>query len=166
MTKILNIFKKIFCFIFFFIPCAKADTVLDETIFIPSDNMLTLTGMEFELFNAVNLFRLENKLSPLKSDEFLYNLAKERFEDFKKIDTVSHEGLGEIREEAFEYELVIGENIAFGYSVPRSAYNAFINSDDHRKNILGNWTYTGVRIETDEHGHNFYTQVFGRRIKK
>jgi uncharacterized protein YkwD len=55
-----------------------------------------------------------------------------------------------------------GENIAFGYTDAASVVNAWINSPEHRANILNaTFTETGVSVSVDSSGRLFFTQDFG-----
>lgn len=51
-----------------------------------------------------------------------------------------------------------GENIAYGYSTPQAVVNGWMNSEGHRKNILGtNFTQIGVGYVAQGH---YWTQMF------
>lgn len=154
--------KTIFCFILFFISCNKEE-IVDLTIFIPSDNMSELSEEEYELFERVNIFRQDNRKNRLVSDSYLYNLAEIRNDANKLLDTISHDDIGIIIAKAHEYELIISENLGFNYTKPETVMNAWLNSEGHRNNILGNWSHTGLAVSRDEEGFIYYCQIFARR---
>lgn len=57
-----------------------------------------------------------------------------------------------------------GENIAFGYTSAAAVVSAWMNSPEHRANILSSsFTETGVSVVADAAGRLFFTQDFGRR---
>jgi len=57
----------------------------------------------------------------------------------------------------------LGENIAFNYPDDNSVMTAWMNSPDHRANILDpDFTQIGVGIAYDSQGEPYYTQEFGQ----
>jgi uncharacterized protein YkwD len=57
----------------------------------------------------------------------------------------------------------LGENIAFNYPDPQSVVTAWMNSAEHRANILEpNYTEIGVAIALDANGLPYIAQEFGR----
>lgn len=57
----------------------------------------------------------------------------------------------------------LGENIAFNFPDPQSVMNAWMNSTEHRANILeANYTQIGVAIAYDSNGLPYFAQEFGR----
>ena len=159
---VMNLFKRFFCFILFFLNCSKEEQYVDTTIFIPSDNSTDLTREEYEIFDRVNIFREDNGKSHLRSDEFLYDLAEIRNTANEAIDTINHAGISIIIAQAHTYELYISENLAFNYTNPESVVNAWIASEGHRDNMLGNWSHTGLAVSRDDEGFIYYCQVFAR----
>jgi len=157
--------KKFFCFILFFLNCSsnEEEEVDEVTVFIPSDNSTELTGEEYEIFERVNIFRNDNGKSSLRSDAFLYDLAEIRNTANEALDTISHAGISIIIASANTYGLRISENLGFNYTSPESVVNAWIASDGHRNNILGNWSHTGLAVSRDEEGFIYYCQIFARR---
>lgn len=53
-----------------------------------------------------------------------------------------------------------GENVAFGYSNIEKLVQAWINSESHRVNIEGDFTYSGIGTIVNEQGVLYFTQVF------
>ena len=54
----------------------------------------------------------------------------------------------------------VGENIAYNYSTPNSALNAWLNSPGHKANIEGDYTNFGMSIRLDSAGRKYYTNIF------
>ncbi|RKP06676.1 hypothetical protein THASP1DRAFT_31513 [Thamnocephalis sphaerospora] len=54
------------------------------------------------------------------------------------------------------------ENVGFGSEDPRVVMSMWINSPQHRDNILGNYTHLGVGV-AHRNGKPYWTQVFGTR---
>jgi uncharacterized protein YkwD len=58
----------------------------------------------------------------------------------------------------------VGENIAYNYQMPESAFSAWMNSPAHKANIEGDYTHFGMSVTTDtQTGRKYYTNMF---IKK
>ena len=54
-----------------------------------------------------------------------------------------------------------GENIAYGQTTPAAVVTAWMNSPDHRDNILHPaWTHMGVGVHDEPNPGPFWTQVF------
>ncbi|MGO4819728.1 CAP domain-containing protein [Flavobacterium sp. W22_SRS_FP1] len=57
----------------------------------------------------------------------------------------------------------VGENIAYNYSSPQAAFNAWLNSPGHKENIEGNFTHFGIAIrENTTTGKKYYTNIFAK----
>jgi uncharacterized protein YkwD len=57
----------------------------------------------------------------------------------------------------------VGENIAYNYSTPEAAVNAWLNSPGHKENIVGNYTHFGISIrENAITGKKYYTNIFAK----
>ncbi|MCL1903969.1 MAG: CAP domain-containing protein [Oscillospiraceae bacterium] len=54
----------------------------------------------------------------------------------------------------------IAENIASGYTSPQDVVDGWINSPDHYKNIMGNYTHIGVGYARSSNGTQFWVQLF------
>ena len=58
----------------------------------------------------------------------------------------------------------VGENIAYNYQTPESAFAAWLNSPAHKANIEGDYTHFGISVTTNpDTGRKYYTNMF---IKK
>lgn len=58
--------------------------------------------------------------------------------------------------------LASGENVAQNSSAKR-AFNAWLGSPGHRKNIEGNWTHSGIGARKSANGSWYFTQIFLRK---
>lgn len=60
--------------------------------------------------------------------------------------------------------VVVGENIAYNYSTPNAALNAWKNSPGHKANLEGNYTHFGISITVNPaNGKKYYTNIFMKR---
>lgn len=58
----------------------------------------------------------------------------------------------------------VGENIAYNFSSPSSALNAWKNSPGHKANLDGDYTHFGISISVNPAtGKKYYTNMFMKR---
>ena len=58
----------------------------------------------------------------------------------------------------------VGENLARMYDTPSEVVTAWMDSPDHKENIMGNYTHMGVGVYKKD-GVTYYTQIFVRYIQ-
>lgn len=56
----------------------------------------------------------------------------------------------------------MAENVAYGAANGKEAFNIWKNSSSHRRNMLGDFKYTGIGTARDKRGVLYYTQIFVR----
>lgn len=54
------------------------------------------------------------------------------------------------------------ENVAYGMQSPKEVSQDWYGSSGHRRNLLGNYLWTGIGVERDRDGYLYFTQVFER----
>lgn len=112
----------------------------------------------------VNKARAENCLKPLGLDSDLSQVALGHSEDMSSMKNMSHVGSNGRR---IDYRLnqspwngrwtIAGENIAVGYTDPVALVRGWLNSTEHRENLLnGSFTQSGYGYSSDG---NYWTQV-------
>ena len=119
----------------------------------------------------VNEFRVEQGLEPLKLDPIISAEASEHSAEMSRNgDSISHRGfkqrLQEIRKK-IPYRAA-AENVALnvGYDNPaRAAVEGWKKSPDHRQNMLGDFSLTGIGIARGKNGGYFFTQIFVHALK-
>jgi uncharacterized protein YkwD len=138
------------------------------------------SGMESQIVQLINNYRIANGVGALSVNGQLNMAADLHSLDMAVIGGaygpwtgMQHELFGTTRPEVTDrldaagYDTwtrsyAWGENIAFGYNTAATVVNAWINSPEHRANILnGNFTETGVSVRVDSQGILYFTQVFG-----
>lgn len=121
---------------------------------------------EREVLELTNAERAQHGLSPLKWDDQLAFVAKEKSKDMAYHKEMSHDSpiLGGFAGlfKRFNVPHIAGsENIAAGQDFPELVVYGWMNSPPHRKNILTpNWTHLGVGY--DPNGH-YWTQEFSQK---
>lgn len=138
----------------------------------PSIPFVTLPKFVADVLRFTNDFRLQNNLKPLVYNDRLSTAAATQSQNMGVQDFFAHEGLDgstpQTRGIAAGYQGGVGENIAAGYTSPRSVVDGWINSPGHRANLL-NASYQDIGIgfyeqpqDTGNVNYTYYwTQDFG-----
>ena len=122
--------------------------------------------MERQVLAQINEYRAERGLPALKNDERIGAIARGHSQDMAD-GTVpfSHQGVQRRYEEMGEVRSWrrVAENVAYNYgqSDPGdAAVVGWLGSDGHRRNIEGNFDYTGIGIAKNSSGEYYFTQLF------
>jgi len=129
---------------------------------------LDVSEQEKELLNLVNKARADAGLEPLKFDMELMKVARLKAKDMVDKNYFSHQSptygspFDMMRQFDVEFKTA-GENIA-GNRTVEGAFQAWMNSEGHRKNILnGKFNYTGIGIvESKSYGLILVQQFIGK----
>lgn len=124
-----------------------------------------LSTEERDTLNLINQYRNKNGLNDLKPFSDLQDVAKLKAEDIVTNNYFAHDSdiLGTpfemLKANNVDYKIA-GENLA-GNTTPERAVQAWIDSPDHRANILEEkFEYTGIYvIDSDEYG-KIFVQLF------
>jgi uncharacterized protein YkwD len=124
-----------------------------------------------QVHQQVNEFRRDQGLKPLTLDPIISAQAREHSADMARNGkAISHRGfnqrLQDIRKE-IPYRAA-AENLAAsaGSENPaRTAVEGWKNSPEHRKNMLGDFSLTGIGIAQSKEGTYFFTQIFLKPLK-
>ncbi|MCP4749128.1 MAG: hypothetical protein GY874_23795, partial [Desulfobacteraceae bacterium] len=137
-----------------------------------------MTDMAYEVFTLVNQERAKVNLTELSADSILTEVAQDRtqrleietpIDDDGNVEYFDHlpDTWGDIQSAGYEGN-GYGENIAWGSgqgsenATPEGVMNGWMNSQGHKKNILGDFTDLGVGFIEADSGF-WWTQVFGSK---
>ena len=130
-----------------------------------TNNGSSLTADEKEVFDLINAKRTAARLSALKVDAELQNVARAKAEDMVKNNYFSHTSptygspFDMMKSFGVSYKTA-GENIA-GNSSNTGAVNAWMNSEGHKANILkSSFNYTGVAVVKSSKYGKIFVQMF------
>ncbi|OQP41122.1 hypothetical protein A4H97_15165 [Niastella yeongjuensis] len=56
----------------------------------------------------------------------------------------------------------VAENIAYGNLSAQAVVSGWINSPEHRKNMEGNYKYTGIGVTRNMQNQLYFTQMFAK----
>lgn len=117
------------------------------------------------VFAASNTIRVARKLKPLAPNGALVRAAQMKADDMERRNYFAHASPEGWR--AYHWidlakgsQVVVGENLAMGFSSVEALENGWMNSPTHRAILLDpDWTQTGVGISKDG---KYVVQYFGR----
>lgn len=132
-----------------------------QVLYIPLTSQ-TVRQFEQEVIALTNQERAKNGLAPLTENWELSRVARYKSQDMADIGYFSHTSptygspFKMITDFGISYRSA-GENIAMGYATPEAVREGWMNSPDHRANILGS-TYTQIGIGYVADG-NYWTMA-------
>jgi len=121
------------------------------------------SGIADDVLKYTNEFRTSKGLSRLSSNDILSSIAQQHSENMASGKVkFGHDGFSKRYANAQKQLAVkyVAENVAYGVSTGEDAVKLWINSEGHRKNMLGSYAKIGIGIAKDKQGRFFYTQVF------
>ena len=124
------------------------------------------------ILNEINEIRVENGLNELQLDTELNEAASDKASHMNSNDYFAHTSPNGTEWNQFivlqeDVQFPIGENLAHGYSDEAELVTAWMDSTEHRENILyADYGTTGLAIETgtlEGKSTTFVVQMFGGR---
>jgi uncharacterized protein YkwD len=122
--------------------------------------------LEASIFNYVNRDRKAKGLAPLRLNADESAIATRHSRDMAS-GTVpfGHEGAA-ARQQAIRSKLgflqAFGENVAYGQQSAKEVVENWLLSRQHKENIEGNFTQTGIGWAKDANGVLYFTEIFTR----
>lgn len=127
----------------------------------------TVNEYEASVYEIVNNERLAAGKKALTFDMKLCEIAKLKAKDMAEHSYFSHTSptygspYDMLKASGYEY-VSAGENIAKGQQSPVTVMDAWMNSEGHRANILGNYTKIGIACVEGNRGVLYWVQIFAR----
>jgi uncharacterized protein YkwD len=127
-----------------------------------------ITSMEDEVTSLINKERGKAGCGTVKTDERMRAAGRAHSADMAKNNYFSHTGrdgssfVDRLARAGYPKEGAAGENIAYGYGSAQAVVTGWMNSPDHRRNILNcSAKSTGVGLAY-RGSMPYWTQLFGR----
>ncbi|RRQ50208.1 CAP domain-containing protein [Maribacter algicola] len=122
------------------------------------------TARENELFDLVNEHRLSIGLNELQFESVSYHYAKEHTRYMIDKGQTSHANFEQRAKSISDKTGAsdVSENVAKDYDTVAEAFEAWLDSPNHRKNLEGDYTHSALSILPDEEGELYFTQIFVR----
>lgn len=118
------------------------------------------------IHKKVNEFRRSQGLAPLELEPVISRQAREHSREMaENPDTISHRKFDD-RVADIKNKLTYSaaaENVAVNLNYPNpgeQAVEGWIKSDSHRKNMLGDYTKTGIGVFKTDRDRYFFTQIY------
>ena len=121
--------------------------------------------IEIEILELINAYRIENGLNPLGNHNTVKAVSFTHTDYMIEVNQVSHDNFPERRLSLVQHAdaQTVSENVAYGYTSAQSVVNAWIESEGHRANLLGDFTDFDISAEQNEDGKWYYTNMFIKR---
>ena len=127
-----------------------------------------IAEIEARVHLLINQYRADKGLAPLALSDVITTQARNHSRNMADGSVpFSHDGFQQRVDEIKKQISIAGaaENVAMnsGYSDPaKVAYDGWLKSDGHRKNIEGNYDMTGVGVAQSSDGAYYLTQIFAK----
>lgn len=122
------------------------------------------TAIEQAILVEVNAYRKKYHLAPLKMEAHISKQAKIHSTNMANHrvpfgHTNFYKRVSVLRKEV-KNSGATSENVAFNYKDAHDVVKNWMLSPGHKRNILGNYNFTGVGVVHDAHGTIHFTQMF------
>lgn len=143
-----------------------ASSVLGVLLFISLTSFFSSESASLadDVLKQTNKFRKSEGLPALIMRQDLNAIAQQHSEDMASGHVAfGHDGFeGRQKKSAEEIQELrsFGENVAYGVNTAKEVVTLWENSPGHRRNMLGNYKYTGIGIAKGANGQIYYTEIF------
>ncbi len=132
----------------------------------PTGTANVAPGLEDQILDLVNRYRKSKGLSPLTVN---FTIAQEARKHTMAMAThrvdFGHAGFN-IRSKVITSKVQgatsVAENVAYGSQSAKEVVNGWLNSPGHRRNIEGNYKFTGIGVARDQQARLYFTQIFAK----
>jgi uncharacterized protein YkwD len=125
----------------------------------------TYNATELQTMVLINNYRVSIGLNPLEKINHISYKSEEHDNYMIANNVVNHNDFVARSENIMKVlgAKTVSENIAYNYSTPEAALNAWLASPGHKENIEGNFTHFGISIrENPANGRKYYTNIFAK----
>ena len=125
----------------------------------------TYNATELQTMTLINNYRVSVGLNPLEKINHMSYKSEEHDNYMIANNVVNHNDFVARSENIMKVlgAKTVSENIAYNYSTPQAALNAWLASSGHKQNIEGDFTHFGISIrENPANGRKYYTNIFAK----
>ena len=123
-------------------------------------------GLERDILGLVNDYRKTKKLPPLENNAAMEYQARRHSMDMGTHRVpFGHQGFSfriKYVMEKVPGSTKVGENVAYGNLSAKAVVSGWINSAEHRKNMEGNFKYTGIGVTRNMQNQLYFTQLYAK----
>lgn len=122
------------------------------------------SSIEAELFEMINNYRVSIDLNEMVFEGTTYYYAGLHTDYMIEKGNTSHAKFSERAEKISKRTgaVFVAENVARNYDTLEAAFEAWIDSPGHKKNIEGDYNYSAISIRPNSNGDLYFTQLFFR----
>lgn len=162
-TTLLRLFMPM-VLVFTMVSCSN-DSSEDEVI---AEEVKTYnsTPDEIELARIINQYRVSIGKNALQTINHISYKSQEHNNYMIENNVVNHDYFDSRANNIKQVlgAVIVGENVAYNFSTPNSALNAWKNSAGHKANLEGDYTHFGISITVNPTtGKKYYTNIFMKR---
>lgn len=148
------------------VSCSKnnEDEVLTQKQFQVSN--YDYSSDETKLVDLINNYRTSKGLNVLEIVNHISFKSQEHNSYMISNNVVNHDLFDERSSNIIQVlgAIKVGENIAYNFTTPEGALNAWMLSSSHKLNIDGNYTHLGISITVNPvNGKKYYTNMFMKK---
>ncbi|MFQ5854182.1 MAG: CAP domain-containing protein [Anaerolineae bacterium] len=144
--------------------------VVAHLFFLSAPALTATDNYEQQVVNLVNQERTSRGLSPLVIHHMLESAAEAHSRDMGDNNHFGHDSSDgtswstRIQQHGYTPFYGLAENVAGGYAAPEQVVTAWMNSDGHRANILGDYEHVGVGYYYNGNAdyRHYWTMDFGK----
>lgn len=123
-------------------------------------------GLERDVLDLVNEHRKSRRLPPLINNPHMEYQARRHSMDMATLRVpFGHQGMSfrmKYITEKVPGTTDVGENVAYGNLTAKAVVTGWLKSPGHRKNIEGNYKYTGIGVARNAQNQLYFTQLFAK----
>lgn len=155
----LSFFVALFCFI----TSCTTDDSQEASENLPIVTNYDYSPVELETMDLINNYRVSLGLNALEKINHISYKSEEHDNYMIANNVVNHNDF-----EARSSNIIkvlnaknVSENIAYNYNSAKGAFDAWLKSEQHKKNIEGDYTHFGISVRADPaNGKKYYTNIF------
>lgn len=139
-------------------------TTILFAFFLFANVSTAFAGMEDDILVLINKHRAKKGLGKLQDNRQIANAADKHSKDMASRRVgFGHSGFdGRMDKVMKNMQGATGcaENVAYGAETAEAVVKMWLKSPGHKKNIEGNYNYSGIGIAKDRSGTLYFTQIF------
>lgn len=119
-------------------------------------------GLEQQVIQEVNEFRVSKGLNALAYSEDAYQYAEAQTHYMIRTGSLNHDSFDERASSLSKSTnaIKVAENVAKGYATAKDVVEGWILSEGHYINLVGSYSHTAVSVAENSEGVLYYTQIF------
>lgn len=140
-----------------------------KTVVTPSKPVLSASGapgLERDVLALVNEYRSSRKLAPLTNNPHMeYQARRHSMEMATQRIPFGHQGMSfrmKYIQEKISGVKDVAENVAYGNLSAKAVVDGWLKSPGHKKNIEGNYKFSGVGVARNQNNQIYFTQIFAK----